>query len=168
MPETPVTSPSAPGAGLLTDRTALVTGGASGIGAAVAARLAALGAHVTVLDRDDEGAAKVAATIGGDARGLDLTDGAAIDAIDVEADILVNNAGVQHVAPVEEFDPEQWALIQKLMLEAPFRLARRLLPGMYTRGFGRLVQSRASTVTAPRRTSRRTSAPSTASKGSPR
>jgi 3-hydroxybutyrate dehydrogenase len=81
----------------------------------------------------------VAATIGGDARGLDLTDGAAIDALDVDADILVNNAGVQHVAPVEEFDPEQWALIQKLMLEAPFRLARRLLPGMYERGFGRLV-----------------------------
>jgi 3-hydroxybutyrate dehydrogenase len=135
MPETPVTSTPGP----LTDRTALVTGGASGIGAAVAARLAALGAHVTVLDRDDEGAAKVAATIGGDARGLDLTDGAAIDALDVDADILVNNAGVQHVAPVEEFDPEQWALIQKLMLEAPFRLARRLLPGMYERGFGRLV-----------------------------
>lgn len=135
MPETPVTSTP----GTLTDRTALVTGGASGIGAAVAARLAALGAHVTVLDRDDEGAAKVAATIGGEARGLDLTDGAAIDALDVEADILVNNAGVQHVAPVEEFDPEQWALIQRLMLEAPFRLARRLLPGMYERGFGRLV-----------------------------
>ena len=131
MPETPVTP--------LFDRTALVTGGASGIGAAVATRLAELGAHVTVLDRDDEGAAKVAAAIGGDSRALDLTDGAAIGALDVEADILVNNAGVQHVAPIEEFDSDQWVLIQRLMLEAPFRLARRLLPGMYDRGWGRLV-----------------------------
>ena len=136
MPETPVTPLSGRP---LADRTALVTGAASGIGAAVATRLAELGAHVTVLDRDDEGAAKVAAAIGGDSRGLDLTDGAAIDALDVEADILVNNAGVQHVAPIEEFDPDQWVLIQRLMLEAPFRLARRLLPGMYQRGWGRLV-----------------------------
>ncbi|GCD90835.1 3-hydroxybutyrate dehydrogenase [Nocardioides sp. LS1] len=123
----------------LAHRTALVTGGASGIGAAVATKLAELGAAVTVLDRDDEGAAKVAAAIGGDHRAIDLTDGAAIDALDVEADILVNNAGVQHVAAIEDFDPDQWVLIQKLMLEAPFRLARRLLPGMYDRGFGRIV-----------------------------
>ena len=131
MPETPVT--------LLQDRTALVTGGASGIGAAVATRLAELGAHVVVLDRDDEGAAEVAAAIGGESRAIDLTDGAAIDALDVEADILVNNAGIQHVAPIEEFDPEQFALIHRLMLEAPFRFARRLLPGMYDRGWGRMV-----------------------------
>jgi 3-hydroxybutyrate dehydrogenase len=131
MPETPVTP--------LSGRTALVTGGASGIGAAVAVRLAELGAHVTVLDRDAEGAAKVAARIGGDSRGIDLTDGAAIDALDVEGDILVNNAGIQHVAPIEDFDPEMFALIHRLMLEAPFRLARRLLPGMYDRGWGRIV-----------------------------
>ncbi|MGZ4498126.1 MAG: 3-hydroxybutyrate dehydrogenase [Nocardioides sp.] len=131
MQETPVTP--------LADRRALVTGGASGIGAAVATTLAGLGAHVTVLDRDEEGAAKVAAAFGGDSLAVDLTDGAAIDALDLEVDILVNNAGVQHVAPVEEFDPEMWVLIHRLMLEAPFRLARRLLPGMYDRGFGRLV-----------------------------
>jgi 3-hydroxybutyrate dehydrogenase len=131
MPETPVTP--------LSGRTALVTGGASGIGAAVAVRLAELGAHVTVLDRDAEGAAKVPARIGGDFRGIDLTDGAAIDALDVEGDILVNNAGIQHVAPIEDFDPEMFALIHRLMLEAPFRLARRLLPGMYDRGWGRIV-----------------------------
>ena len=134
MPETPVTTPAG-----LTGRRALVTGGASGIGAAVAARLAALGAHVTVLDRDEEGAAKVAAAVGGDHRVVDLTDGAAIDSLDVAADILVNNAGVQHVAPVEEFDPAAFRRIQQLMLEAPFRLARRLLPGMYAAGWGRLV-----------------------------
>jgi len=58
MSESPVTGP-----GVLVGRHALVTGAASGIGAAVATRLAEAGATVTVLDRDEEGAAKVAATI---------------------------------------------------------------------------------------------------------
>ncbi len=123
----------------LEGRRAVVTGGASGIGAAVATRLAEAGAEVVVVDRDDEGAAKVAATIGGEHRTIDLSDGAAIDALDVDADILVNNAGLQHVAAVEDFDPERFALIHKVMLEAPFRLARRLLPGMYAAGWGRIV-----------------------------
>jgi 3-hydroxybutyrate dehydrogenase len=136
MQETSVTTmPEAP----LAARTALVTGGASGIGAAVAARLAALGAHVTVLDLDGEGAAEVAERIGGDSHALDLSDGPAIDALSLEADILVNNAGIQHVAPIEDIDPERFAFIQRLMLEAPFRLARLLLPGMYDRGWGRIV-----------------------------
>jgi len=120
-------------------RTALVTGGASGIGAAVATHLAERGDRVVVLDRDGEGAAKVAAAIDGDFRALDLTDTGAIDALDLEADILVNNAGFQHVAPIEEFEPEQFRLMHRLMLEAPFLLARRLLPGMYARGWGRIV-----------------------------
>lgn len=123
----------------LTGRHAAVTGGASGIGAAVATRLAALGARVTVLDRDAEGAAKVAAEIDGDHRVIDLSDGAAIDALDVQVDILVNNAGIQHVAPIEDFDPDRFRLIQQLMLEAPFRLARRFLPDMYAAGWGRLI-----------------------------
>ena len=136
MPRTPAPAPAAPSLG---GRRAVVTGGASGIGAAIATRLGELGAHVTVLDRDDEAAAKVAADIGGDHVAVDLTDGAAIDRLDLEADLLVNGAGIQHVAPVEEFDPEMFALIHRLMLEAPFRLTRRLLPGMYARGFGRIV-----------------------------
>ena len=136
MPETPVTTPPAAS---LAGRRGVVTGGASGIGAAIATRLAELGAHVTVLDRDEEAAAKLAAGIGGDHVAIDLTDGAAIDRLDLEADLLVNGAGIQHVAPVEEFDPDTFVLIHRLMLEAPFRLTRRLLPGMYARGFGRIV-----------------------------
>jgi 3-hydroxybutyrate dehydrogenase len=128
---------------VLSGRTALVTGGASGIGRAVAERLATAGAHVLVLDRDKEGAEQVARDVGGDHLVADLSDGASIDAlglgVDAHADILVNNAGIQHVAPVEEFDPERFGLIQRLMLEAPFRLARALLPGMYEQGWGRLV-----------------------------
>jgi 3-hydroxybutyrate dehydrogenase len=130
-------TPSTPSA--LAGRQALVTGAASGIGAAVAARLAAAGAEVHLLDRDDEGVAKVAAQVHGTPHVVDLTDEAAIAGLDLDVDILVNNAGIQHVAPVEEFDPERFRTIHALMLHAPFLLARRVLPGMYARGWGRLV-----------------------------
>jgi 3-hydroxybutyrate dehydrogenase len=124
-------------------RTALVTGGASGIGSAIAARLAQSGARVIVLDRDEAGARKVANGIGGQHLVADLSDPSSVDRLglgdEIAVDILVNNAGVQHVAPVEDFDPEQFALILRVMLEAPFRLSRAVLPGMYARGWGRIV-----------------------------
>ncbi len=123
----------------LEGRSALVTGAASGIGAAVAARLAAAGAEVHLLDRDEEGVAKVAAQVHGTPHVVDLTDPAAIARLDLDVDVLVNNAGVQHVAPVEDFDPERFRTIHALMLHAPFLLAQRVLPGMYARGWGRLV-----------------------------
>ena len=130
---TPATPPALGG------RRALVTGAASGIGAAVAARLAQSGAEVHLLDRDEEGVAKVAAQVHGTPHVVDLTDEHAIDALDLDVDVLVNNAGVQHVAPIEELDPERFRAIHALMLHAPFLLARRVLPGMYARGWGRLV-----------------------------
>ncbi len=135
MPQTPPTpSPD------LTGRRAVVTGGASGIGRAVAQRLAASGAHVTVLDRDEPGAKLLAAELHGDHLVVDLADPSAIDDLDLSTvDILVNNAGLQHVAPVEELDPARFALVQRVLLEAPFRFARAVLPGMYHRGWGRLV-----------------------------
>lgn len=51
----------------------------------------------------------------------------------------MNNAGVQHVAPVHDFPPETFARIMRLMVEAPFRLVRDALPGMYERGWGRII-----------------------------
>jgi 3-hydroxybutyrate dehydrogenase len=124
----------------LEGRVAVVTGGASGIGRACAVRLAREGAAVVVLDLDEPAAAKVATEIGGArAIGIDLTDLDAIDALDVDADIIVNNAGIQHVAPIEQFPPEMFSLILRLMVEAPFRLVRRSLPRMYARGWGRIV-----------------------------
>jgi 3-hydroxybutyrate dehydrogenase len=141
MTET-TSTPSTAGDRSLDGRTALVTGAASGIGRAVASALATRGAQVLVLDRDEDGARAVAEEVGGKPLVADLSDGASIDALGLGglgADILVNNAGIQHVAPVEDFDPERFAFIQRLMLEAPFRLARGLLPGMYERGWGRLV-----------------------------
>jgi 3-hydroxybutyrate dehydrogenase len=120
-------------------RRALVTGGASGIGRACAARLAAAGATVVVVDRDAGAAKEVAVAVGGTAVAVDLTDLAAVDALDLDVDILVNNAGLQHVAPLHEFPPERFSYILRLMLEAPFRLVRGALPFMYERGWGRIV-----------------------------
>jgi len=125
--------------GDLSGRTALVTGGAGGIGRACAVRLAAAGADVVVADRDGAGAERVAGEVGGRPLVVDLTDLDALDRLDVAADVLVNNAGLQHVAPVPEFPPETFTMMVRLMLEAPFRLARRCLPGMYERGWGRIV-----------------------------
>jgi 3-hydroxybutyrate dehydrogenase len=123
----------------LSGRTAAVTGGASGIGRACAERLAAAGAAVVVLDRDEAAAKEIAGAIGGRAVAADLSDPDAVDALALTADILVNNAGIQHVAPVEEFPPDRFALILRLMVETPFRLARQVLPGMYAQGWGRIV-----------------------------
>lgn len=122
----------------LAGRTALITGAASGIGAACARELAGAGAKVLLLDRDDA-VTGLADELGGDALVLDLTDTERLAGIDVSADIFVNNAGIQHVSPVEDFPPEQFHRILTLMLEAPFLLARRLLPGMYEQGWGRIV-----------------------------
>ncbi|GAB3309190.1 3-hydroxybutyrate dehydrogenase [Epidermidibacterium keratini] len=123
----------------LSGKRALVTGGGSGIGKAAAERLAAAGAHVTVVDLDPERAGEVAAAIGGTAVPMDLTDLDLIDELDPQIDVLVNNAGVQVVSPIEEFPVDKFHLILTLMLEAPFRLIRRALPHMYAGEWGRVI-----------------------------
>ncbi|MGW3345051.1 3-hydroxybutyrate dehydrogenase [Nonomuraea rubra] len=124
----------------LTGRTALVTGAGGGIGAACARRLAAAGARVLVVDLRAESAEKVAAEVGGTAVVADLSEPGFVAALpDEPVDIVVNNAGFQHVAPIEEFPPEVFATMLKVMVEAPFLIARRVLPGMYARGWGRFV-----------------------------
>ncbi|OBG15819.1 3-hydroxybutyrate dehydrogenase [Mycolicibacterium celeriflavum] len=123
----------------LDGRTALVTGGASGIGAACARALAAQGATVTVADRDDAGAKAIAEQIGGKPWVVDLSDVSALEELRLQTDILVNNAGVQHVSPIAEFPPERFRFIFRLMLEAPFLLIRAALPHMYEQNFGRII-----------------------------
>ena len=125
--------------GSLLGRRALITGGASGIGRACAVRLAEAGAAVVVVDRDAEAAKSVAAEVGGTAVAVDLSDLAAIDAMDLAVDVLVNNAGLQHVAPLQEFPVDRFSYILRLMLESPFRLVRGALPHMYGQGWGRVV-----------------------------
>jgi 3-hydroxybutyrate dehydrogenase len=119
-------------------RRALVTGAASGIGAACARRLAADGVHVIAVDYDADG---LAALTGSRIEVLqaDLSDLDGLTRLPADIDILVNNAGVQQVAPVEQFPPERFGYILRLMLESPFRLIRQSLPHMYGRGWGRVV-----------------------------
>jgi 3-hydroxybutyrate dehydrogenase len=125
--------------GPLVGRRALITGGASGIGRACAVHLSEAGAQVVVVDRDAEAADAVATEVGGTAVAVDLSDLAAVDALDLAVDILVNNAGLQHVAPLHEFPVDRFSYILRLMLEAPFRLVRGALPHMYEQGWGRVV-----------------------------
>jgi 3-hydroxybutyrate dehydrogenase len=124
----------------LSGRKVLVTGGASGIGAACAAAFAAAGAAVTIADLDEQRARTVAEPLGAAAVGVDLAD-PAFDAAALAGgmDVIVNNAGIQHVSPVEDFPEEKFHLIIALMLEAPFRLVRAALPHMYAEGWGRIV-----------------------------
>ncbi|MFE1906819.1 3-hydroxybutyrate dehydrogenase [Streptomyces gardneri] len=136
---TPDQRPSPAAAAELSGRTSLVTGGGSGIGRACALALAQAGAFVHVVDRDADSAKAVAELAGGQAQVADLADPGAIGLLPTEIDILVNNAGLQHVAPLTEFPPDRFELIQKVMVTAPFLLMQRTLPHMYARGWGRVV-----------------------------
>jgi 3-hydroxybutyrate dehydrogenase len=121
---------------MATPRRALVTGAASGIGAACARRLAADGVQVVAVDYDPAGLDQLEGvqTVVADLADLDrLAD------LPTDVDILVNNAGVQQVAPIEQFPPERFSYIVRLMLESPFRLIRQTLPHMYGAGWGRVI-----------------------------
>ena len=132
-------------AGDLAGRRVVVTGGGSGIGAALAERLAAAGGDVVVLDLDGETAAATAERVGGSAVVVDLADPAAVARLCAPggpvagADVIVNNAGLQHVSAIEDFPPERFSLILRVMLDAPFQLVRAALPHMYAQGWGRVV-----------------------------
>jgi 2-hydroxycyclohexanecarboxyl-CoA dehydrogenase len=128
----------------LTGRTALVTGGAGGIGAAICRDLANLGARVVVADVDEPGAKLLASELP-DARAVavDLDDPDQVAALIVaEAggiDILVNNAGVPAVERFVHSDPSTWDRLWRVNLRAPIQLAHGLLPGMLENRWGRLV-----------------------------
>ena len=123
----------------LNGRKALVTGGASGIGAACVRALSARGAKVVVADVDAAAADALADEVGGSAWGVDLLDVDALATLSLDCDILVNNAGIQRISPIEDFDPADFRRIITLMLEAPFLLIRAALPHMYANKFGRII-----------------------------
>jgi 2-hydroxycyclohexanecarboxyl-CoA dehydrogenase len=126
----------------LEGRKALVTGGASGIGAATAARLAAEGAEVWVGDIDADGAERVAADIAGHAVPLDVTDlesARAAAEVAGKLDILVNNAGLDEFGFFTYTQPEQWQRVVGVNLIGVFNCTHAVLPVMQEAGYGRIV-----------------------------
>ncbi|GAA3163023.1 SDR family NAD(P)-dependent oxidoreductase [Blastococcus jejuensis] len=130
-------------------RRCLVTGAGRGIGAAVAQRLAAEGHAVALTARSADELDALAARLPGPSLVVpaDLTDPAAADAVvsRVEqewggpVEVLVLNAGAATSAPLARTTDEDWAQMLDLNLTAPFRLMRRVLPGMVDQGWGRVV-----------------------------
>src|SRR3954463_12802588 len=130
----------------LEGRTALVTGGASGIGAATARRLAAEGARVAVGDLDLDGARTVAGEIDGLATELDVTDtgsvGRAVAAVNDElgpVDVLVNNAGTDRFAYFLNTDEALWDFVLGVNLRGVLACTHAVLGAMHERGGGTIV-----------------------------
>jgi 3-hydroxybutyrate dehydrogenase len=139
------------GSGVLADRTALVTGGGSGIGAAIAEELARVSAYVLVQDLRLKAATSVAeviraaggaaGAIGGDVSNPDDVTSIVQDLLRSHdrVDILVNNAGVQHVAPIDQFPLEQWNRLIGVLLTGAFLFIQATLPEMRRNGWGRII-----------------------------
>jgi 2-dehydro-3-deoxy-L-rhamnonate dehydrogenase (NAD+) len=132
----------------LKGRVAIVTGGARGIGLAIAARLTRSGAKVAIWDRDDAVASAAARTVqGAISTAVDVTDAAALAAALAEAeerlgpaDILVTSAGITGPnLPVAEYPIEAWRQVIEVDLTGVFLCCRAVLPGMRKRDYGRIV-----------------------------
>jgi len=138
---------------MLNGKTALVTGSTSGIGLAIARRLAAGGANVVLNGFGN--AAQIESLRADLAKqhkidvaydGADMTRPAQIEAMMQGAiarfgsiDLLVNNAGIQHVAPIDEFPPDKWDAIVAINLSAAFHTTRIALAAMKQKRWGRIV-----------------------------
>jgi NAD(P)-dependent dehydrogenase (short-subunit alcohol dehydrogenase family) len=126
----------------LEGRRALVTGGASGIGAAISRRLAAEGAEVVIGDVNLDGAREIGADIGAEAALLDVADpGASASVADAHGpfQILVNNAGTDDYAFFTDMTPERWRRLLAINLEGVFACTHAVLPAMQEGGYGRIV-----------------------------
>ena len=133
----------------LSKQTAIVTGGATGIGEAIALRLGAAGATVVIADLDLVGAERVAETIGASSFAVQ-TDIASVQSVNATVaqviaqmghiDILVNNAGIAgRAAPVWEQTDDDWHRIIAINLTGVFHFCRAVLPHMRERQYGRIV-----------------------------
>lgn len=121
-------------------RSALVTGATRGIGRAIAERLVSDGVHVTGTGTSKDGKVPEGCAY----RAVDFSDEKATSAFADEVanekfDILVNNAGINKISPFADINPEDFNLIQRINVTAPFLLCRAIVPGMRARGYGRIV-----------------------------
>ena len=132
----------------LKGQTAIVTGAATGIGEAIARRLADAGATVAVADLDEAAAVNTASGIAGSfGIRLDVTDGLAAAGALREVhertgrvDILVNNAGIAgKAAPIDQQEESEWLRVIAVNMTGPFHCIRAALPYMRSRGYGRIV-----------------------------
>jgi 2-dehydro-3-deoxy-L-rhamnonate dehydrogenase (NAD+) len=133
----------------LKNRVAVITGGAQGIGYAVAERFIASGAKVVLWDIDAALLAKAQSTLGTAASSaqVELTDAAAVAAATAKViaqhqriDILVNNAGITGGnAPTWELEPAMWRRTIEVNLVAPYLTCHSVVPAMISRGYGRIV-----------------------------
>ena len=133
----------------LNGRVAVVTGAAQGIGRAVAARLISSGAQVALWDRDADLVEQSARELG-EAASFRVVDQVDYEAVIAAAqkdeqrfghiDILVANAGIAGAnAPVADYDVNEWNRIIDVNLNGPFHCCKAILPGMISRGYGRIV-----------------------------
>jgi len=132
-----------------TDKTAIVTGGAAGLGAAYAARLAKDGFRIAIADINPADAVVAAiAAAGGAARAYrcDLRDpeqiSATVAAIEDDfggADVLVNNAGIYDFTPHETVDFDLWRRMMTINLDGMFLMTQAVIPGMKAKGWGRVI-----------------------------
>ena len=129
----------------LDGRVVLITGAAGGFGRAMARVFSERGCRVALTDLRDDGA-DVASEAGGAFFRADISDAEEVRDLcsrvverEGGVDVLVNNAGYQNIDPVDEFDEDVWCKMIEVMLTAPFRLTKHLLPGMKERGWGRIV-----------------------------
>jgi len=128
-------------------RTAIVTGGAKGIGKAIAGRLAHDGFTVVVADVDEPAAITEAAVLSGMGIGVDVSDSAAAKRMAATVlhrygsiDVLVNNAGITgKAAPVHEYPDDEWRRVMAIDLDGVFYCTKAVLPSMLAKGSGRII-----------------------------
>ena len=127
--------------GLLDGQKAIVTGGGSGIGAAVARAMAGEGAEIAVLDLSEDRGRAVADEVGGVAFRVNVVDGEALEqAVTAAADAmggltcLVNNAGIGSLKPLDAYSSKQWDLLVDVNLKGPFNGLRAAVPHLRIAG----------------------------------
>lgn len=144
--------------GRLTDRVALVIGGARGIGAAIASRFAAEGAGVAIADLEEAAGQAHAASLGGLFVRADIATEAGAEAAVAATlarfgrlDILVQNAGIYPWTLIETTSAAEWDRVLGVNLRGTFLAARAALPAMKAQGYGRMIFT--SSITGPHVTS---------------